>query len=76
MALAKRIGTTIERPDQVKRAWQLALGRSPRQSELDAALAHLESQSKKFAGRASAAFDALASLCHVLLNTNEFLYVD
>jgi len=76
VSLAKRVGTDGERGAQVKRAWQLVLGRSPRQTELDAALTHLEVQSKRFAGRESAAIDALASLCHVLLNTNEFLYVE
>ncbi|MCE9566969.1 MAG: DUF1549 and DUF1553 domain-containing protein, partial [Planctomycetes bacterium] len=75
-ALAKRVGVTGERSAQATRAWQLALGRSPRQTELDAALTHLEAQSKRFASRENAAMDALASLCHVLLNTNEFLYVD
>ncbi len=76
VAMAKRIGVAGDRTAQVTRAWQLALGRSPRQTELDAALTHLEAQSKKFTGRENAALDALASLCHVLLNTNEFLYVD
>jgi hypothetical protein len=76
LALAQRIGTKLERAEQVKRAWQLALGRNPRQTELDAAVAHLEKQTKRFAARLYPELDALASLCHVLLNTNEFLYVD
>jgi hypothetical protein len=69
-ALAKRVGegTPLE---QVTRAWRLALGRDPRDSEVKAALAHLEAQTKRV-GVAK----ALSSLCHVLLNTNEFLYVD
>jgi len=71
-AMAKRIGTKVEAKEQVARAWQLAFGRSPRQSELDAALAHLEKQEKRFGNPEQ----ALASLCHVLLNANEFLYVD
>jgi hypothetical protein len=75
-ALAKRVGRDIEPKEQVRRAWRLALGRSPRQSELDAALAHLERQAARFAARPDPKLDALASLCHVLLNTNEFLYVD
>jgi hypothetical protein len=75
-ALAKRIGTALERTEQVKRAWQLALGRSPRPIEAEIANAHLEKQAKVFASRPDPALDALASLCHVLLNCNEFMYVD
>jgi hypothetical protein len=75
-ALAKRIGTKLERKEQVIRAWRLALGRDPRDAEVTAALAHLEKQSKAFVSRPDSVLDALASLCHVLLNTNEFMYVD
>ena len=75
-ALAKRIGTKGERKEQVVQAWRLALGRAPRDAEMAPALAHLERQTKTFAQRPDRALDALASLCHVLLNTNEFMYVD
>ena len=75
-ALAGRVGTTVGRPEQATRAWRLALGRDPRPAEASAAVAHLERQAKAFAGRPDPARDALASLCHALLNTNEFLYVD
>ena len=75
-ALAKRIGTTIEPKERVIRAWRFALGRTPREAELSAALGHLEKQSAHYAKRPDPQFDALASLCHVLLNTNEFMYVD
>jgi len=75
-AIAKRVGVNVAPTERAKRAWQLALGREPRKTELDAALAHLEKQTKRFSDRPDAAMDALASLCHVLLNTNEFLYVD
>ena len=75
-ALAKRIGSGGSPADQVKRAWQLALGRAPRPLEVEMAVAHLEKQSKAFASRPDPALDALASLCHVLLNCNEFVYVD
>ena len=71
-ALAKKIGVKLEPTERVKRAWQLVLGRNPRQTELDAGLAHLDKQAKRFGNPD----DALASLCHVLLNANEFLYVD
>jgi len=75
-ALAKRIGTGGLHADQAKRAWQLALGRAPRPSELEVAIAHLEKQDRTFATRHNPAIDALSSLCHVLLNCNEFVYVD
>ncbi len=71
---------------QIERAWWLALARSPSDAEWEAALAHLQKQRDHFASRAAGQGEtlgnddpqrrALASLCHVLLNTNEFIYVD
>ena len=71
---------------QVNRAWWLALGREPSDSERQEALAHLESQRRHFPAHAvesgatlddqQSARQALASLCHVLFNLNEFIYVD
>ncbi len=75
-AMAKRIGTKGTPEEQATQTWRLALGRDPRENEVKAAVGHLEKQAKEFANRPDAALDALASLCHVLLNTNEFLYVD
>ncbi|MBP3960741.1 PSD1 domain-containing protein [Gemmata sp. G18] len=75
-ALAKRIGIKKESKEQVICVWRSALGRDPRDAEVAAALVHLEKQAKTFASRPDPALDALASLCHVLLNTNEFMYVD
>ncbi len=57
---------------QIERAWWLALSRAPTARERAAALAHLEAQQAASDARAA----ALESLCHVLLNTNEFIYVD
>jgi hypothetical protein len=48
----------------------------PRDAEVTAAIEHLEKQATRFAKRPDPARDALASLCHVLLNTNEFMYID
>ncbi|MBM3784817.1 MAG: DUF1553 domain-containing protein [Acidobacteria bacterium] len=45
---------------QIVRAWQIALGRAPREPEIEKALAA----------------PSLEKLCLVLLNMNEFLYVD
>ena len=51
----------------VTEAWRLAYGREPAAAERDAALAAL-------AGKADP--EALTRLCLVILNTNEFLYID
>jgi len=75
-ALAKRIGTKLKPEDRVASAWRLVFGRDPRAGEIEAALAHLDKQAARFKARPDPALDALASLCHVLLNTNEFLYLD
>ena len=75
-AMAKRIGTKNEPAERVNAAWRLAFGRDPRPAERDAALEHLKKQTDRFAARPDPALDALASLCHVLLNANEFLYLD
>ncbi len=61
-------------------AWQLALSRKPTDAEKSAAQQHVESQRRHFtaAGHKAADVDVWAwtSLCHVLLNTNEFIYID
>jgi mono/diheme cytochrome c family protein len=85
-ALARRVAAQASSPeDRVRLAWRLTLARDPTPSELDAALAHLDSQAPRFAAIGlqeasltpeSPADRALASLCHVLLNTNEFLFLD
>ncbi len=76
-ALAKRLARhaagTVE---QVKLAWQLAFGRNPSDGELGQAENHLHEQRQHFDGRNNPGHLALASLCHVLLNCNEFIYVD
>ena len=54
--------------DRVRRAYELALGRPPRDGELTAALA--------FLARGSTAPTAFADFCHVLFTLNEFLYID
>ncbi len=76
-ALAKRLaGHAAGTVEQVKLAWQLAFGRNPSDGELGQAENHLHEQRQHFDGRNNPAHLALASLCHVLLNCNEFIYVD
>lgn len=78
-ALAERVKKTAgdNRDAQIRTAWSYAFGRDPDANEITVARQHLEVQREKFTanGNDSNAL-ALASLCHVLLNANEFLYVD
>lgn len=88
-ALAERILTDqpSDTAARVDRAWQLALNRLPDDAERQAAIAHVEKQQARFARSTSDAAESVAdettaqrrawaSLCHVLFNANEFLYVD
>jgi hypothetical protein len=68
---------------QINRAWWLALGRPPSEDDCYAALAHVAAQRRLLAERTgssesdeAARRQALESLCHVLFNLNEFIYVD
>ncbi len=85
----KEAGSDVTR--QVQVAWQLAFSRAPDAAEAERTLAFLAAQSQPVAaptvatadaGQAKPAapsageVDALASLCQILLSTNEFLYVD
>ena len=85
---AERRDDDTDTDQQARLAWRLALGREPSPGELAAAREHVAAQRQRFstqssdkdAGRTNTSHDpdflALASLCHVLLNTNEFAYVD
>jgi hypothetical protein len=57
---------------RVALAYRLAYSREPSTSELNAATAFLAEQAK----RAKTPEAAWIDLCHVLLNSNEFLYID
>jgi hypothetical protein len=75
-ALAARIDPKRSQIEVAMEVWRLALARDPQPDELRAAVTYLEKQAKVFAGQTDPARKALVSLCHVLLNTNEFIYVD
>jgi len=64
--------------EQIEFAWMFALERKPTEDERQLATQHLKSQINNFKSLDAASVDrrALASLCHVLLNSNEFLYID
>jgi hypothetical protein len=70
---AKRVKNDAGMPAnaQVERAFRLAYHRAPTERELASSLNFLERQS-----RIASPDTALVDLCHVLLNSNEFLYVD
>ncbi|MBL8848726.1 MAG: DUF1553 domain-containing protein, partial [Planctomycetaceae bacterium] len=71
-AFAARVSTGAEgAKERIARAWTLALGRAPTELEQAAALSHIEAFPES-----DDALAAWTSLCHVLINSNEFLYVD
>lgn len=76
-AMAERVTDEAgdDRGRQIRLAWQFALGRLPDENEAKTATAHLESQARLFENRKEKNLP-LVSLCHVLLNTNEFIFVD
>jgi hypothetical protein len=85
IALARRVAAIAgqDRSKGIQLAWRFALGRSPRETETQAAEAHLLSQQRRLSARpigdlpdGNLEFASMASLCHVLLNTNEFAFVD
>ena len=63
---------------RIRFCWRTVLGRTPDDAELKSARQHVHQQlvSFKTNGRTDPELLATASLTHVLLNTNEFLYVD
>jgi len=68
--------TTGDRDEaRITRAYRLAFGREPDDDEKADGLAFLR-RPEGTADREKAARDALVDFCHVLLNSNEFLYID
>ena len=72
-AFAKRVAPADTTPfdEAVKRAYALALGRAPDETELRESVAFLEEMSKQ-ANRAQ----ALADFCQAVMGLNEFVYVE
>jgi hypothetical protein len=72
--LAERVVAEVgaDRPQQIKRAWKLALGMQPSEDDMSSAEAYLDRQ----AGALKKKEDALVTLCHALISTNRFLYID
>lgn len=88
--MAERLGADApgEREKQIQLAWQLVYSRNPEPSELESARRFLDEQQQAFEQQAdyqppkndssqrSAAQEAIALMCQMLLSSNEFLYVD
>ena len=70
-------------PGQINHAWQLILSRRPSPEELDLAVSFagrqlrtLHESGSNIPSGSSATRQVLVNLCQMLLNSNEFLYVD
>jgi len=68
--MAKRLGTVTPEEQRTRMAIKWAWSRDPTQEELDRSTEFLRSQSTE------ESYDQFVDFCHVLLNSNEFLYVD
>jgi hypothetical protein len=75
--LAERIWNEAgpEQQAQVRAVYRTALSREPRQKEVAANVAFLNQQMAAHKDSASPALEALADLSHVVINLNEFLYI-
>ncbi len=73
---ARRVVAAASEPaGRVISAWRLALGRLPSDDERTMAVAFVDRQRQRSTSNDAESL-AWASLCHVLLNTNEFIYLD
>jgi len=63
---------------KVRYAFRLAFGRNPDPDELDTSASFLDRQRKHYSGSSSSEqlLRALCDLCHSLMSTNEFIYLD
>ena len=66
--------------EQVRLTWKYALGRLPTDGEQQLGETHLAEQASRFAQLGTVESPpellSLASLCHVVMNSNEFIFVD
>jgi len=76
-ALARRATTPGDDEASVTLAYRSALGRTPEAEEVAELVEFLKNQVSKTEKKGrEARFAALVDLCHVLLNSSGFLYVD
>ncbi len=73
-ALARRVrnDSGMSAEAQVERAWRLAYSRPPQEAERAASLAFLDRQTRVAGDREA----ALVDLCQMLVNSNEFVYLN
>jgi hypothetical protein len=80
--LARRIAAMAgaSPSNEVDKAFLLALSRKPRPEEMQWSLEHIEKEKRRYLDLKSSSEDAsrkaLASLCQMLLASNEYLYID
>ena len=74
---AKRLldDTALSETQRIERAYLMALTRRPDSAEVDSALTYIADLEKKL-GQPDAHQVAWRSFCHVLMSTNEFLYLN
>ena len=65
-----------EDKDAIFNAWKQIFSREPKPHELEASLKHYHKQQSYFSEKDNSRLLALSSVCHVLINSNEFLYID
>ena len=65
-----------EDEDAIFNAWKQIFSREPKPHELKASLKHYHKQQSYFSEKDNSRLLALSSVCHVLINSNEFLYID
>lgn len=74
--VAKDAGNSVDK--QIVRAYRIALCRPPTASQMTTARQFLRRKAQMYVAekRADAELASLADFCHVLINTNEFIYLD
>jgi hypothetical protein len=70
--IAETSGQTVE---IIRRAWRVAIGREPTESEISIASDFVEAQRVLYAGDEAATW-AVADFCQMLLASNAFLYLE
>ena len=73
---AKRVAESVMAlPDSMQQAYLRILNRRPEPQEIDSGLTYIANYAQKYPG-ANPQLSAWQSFCHILLSSNEFVYVD
>ncbi len=80
LQVEKQVGVDAKVGQQIEMIFLLALARKPTEEEGELCRGHLQRQIQRYRGVAfsatKAAREALTSVCHMILASNEFLYVE